>query len=241
MKTTVAFTAALTLGASLTIHAGTLAGPITNATNGHLYYLLTEDTWQSSEAQAVELGGHLAAINNQAEQDWVFSTFGSYAGTNRSLWIGLREVGSEGNYQWVSGEPVGYSNWASGEPNNAQGNESYVHMINIGNIFGHPGGIWNDLHSPNTSYPTFDPICGVVEVVPSTTVGTQTNAAIWTAAEIGWPSDNSKLYQVQWASSLSPTTWLDFGVPVQGNGTTNSVFDTTRNRPKRFYRVLELP
>ena len=37
--------------------AAVLAGPITNAANGHLYYLLSANTWTASEAEAVGLGG----------------------------------------------------------------------------------------------------------------------------------------------------------------------------------------
>jgi hypothetical protein len=37
-------------------------------------------------------------------------------------------------------------------------------MLNTGNEYGHPGGLWNDLASPNLAFPTFNPLCGVVEV-----------------------------------------------------------------------------
>ena len=39
-----------------------------------------------SEAQAVALGGHLATINDQAEQDWVVALFGQYGGEYLTLW-----------------------------------------------------------------------------------------------------------------------------------------------------------
>lgn len=58
------------------------------------------------------------------------------------------------------------------------------------------------------------------------------------AVEIWWPSALGQLYQVQWASEFAPTIWQDFGPPVPGNGTTNSVFDTTRHAEKRFYQVV---
>src|SRR5260221_1172960 len=86
-----------------------LYGPVTNCANGHIYYLLAEDTWENSQCAALRLGGNLATINDQAEQDWVFSTFAS---SNRSLWIGLRQVGTIGNarnFQWVNGEPLAYT------------------------------------------------------------------------------------------------------------------------------------
>ena len=58
------------------------------------------------------------------------------------------------------------------------------------------------------------------------------------AVEIWWPSVAGQLYHVQWASQLAPTNWSDLGSPVPGNGTTNSVFDSTRHSEKRFYRVI---
>jgi hypothetical protein len=48
-----------------------LAGPIVNPSNCHLYFLLPEDTWTNSEATAESLGGTLAIIDNQAENDWI--------------------------------------------------------------------------------------------------------------------------------------------------------------------------
>ena len=71
---------AVLLLTALTPRAGAdiLAGPITNPNNGHDYYLLTPNTWSASEAEAETLGGTLAVIQNDAEQEWVFSKFGSY-------------------------------------------------------------------------------------------------------------------------------------------------------------------
>ena len=166
--------ATVALTALHTAQAALLTGPIANPGNGHTYYLLTEDTWQSSEAQAISLGGHLATINDQAEQDWVFASFGSFSGVSRSLWIGLTDQASEGNFTWISGEPVLYTHWIAFQPDNAFGSENYVHMINAANEFGHPGGLWNDLASPNTLFATFNPLNGVVEVVPEPASATLT-------------------------------------------------------------------
>ena len=157
--------ASFLVAAGITTEAAIVHGPVMNPSNGHSYYLLGEDTWQNAEAEAVSMGGHLATIRNQVEQDWVFSTFASYGGTVRSLWIGLREVGVEGNYQWVSGEPRDYTHWAPGEPNNGSGTESYVQMVKANNGFGVTPGAWNDISSPtNPEWPYYDPVHGVVEI-----------------------------------------------------------------------------
>lgn len=148
--------------------AGVMTGPVMNPGNNHQYYLLTPSSWQDAEAEALTLGGHLATINDAAEDAWVFSTFGSYGGTDRSLWIGLNDAANEGTFTWISGDPATYRNWFGGQPDNNDGplgGEDYVHILKTGSAFNATPGKWNDLHSPGTSYPgAFDPIQGVVEV-----------------------------------------------------------------------------
>lgn len=112
-----------------------------NAANGHFYVLLSPATWSWSEHAAAELGGHLAALNDQAEQDWVFQTLATYGGVNRLLWIGLNDVAKEGAFRWSSGEPVSFTNWAPGEPNNALGGEDFVTMYQPGHTY---AARWND-------------------------------------------------------------------------------------------------
>ncbi|NOS69667.1 MAG: tandem-95 repeat protein [Verrucomicrobia bacterium] len=117
-----------------------ISATFSNAANGHFYALLSPATWTWTERAAAALGGHLVSLGNQAEQDWVFNTFAAYAGTNRFLWIGLNDTASEGAFRWAS-EPVGFTYWAPGEPNNALGGEDFVTMYPPG----HPqAGRWND-------------------------------------------------------------------------------------------------
>ena len=119
----------LTLLAAITIavspsQASVVAGPLVNPANGHAYYLLSNDTWAASEAEAVTLGGHLATIRSAAENAWVYNTFGYYSGSSRYLWIGLNDLGTAGTFAWVGGDSSTYKNWTSGEPNNI-GTERY--------------------------------------------------------------------------------------------------------------------
>jgi hypothetical protein len=161
MKTAIVFACSIITGlAACRASAGVLAGPITNPGNGHDYYLLTPNTWTASEAEAENLGGTLAIIRNAHDQEWVLSTFGSLGGTNRNLWIGLHRNFPSGPLVWVTDGAVDYSNWEAGQPDNSNGNESYVHMVTkTGNRI---PGTWNDLWDGTS----FDgaPLCGVVEV-----------------------------------------------------------------------------
>jgi hypothetical protein len=56
------------------------------------------------------------------------------------------------------------------------------------------------------------------------------------AVAISWTSDPTHVYQVQWASRIDTNTWVNLGVSVTGNGTTNTVYDPV-GIGNRFYRV----
>jgi len=102
------------------------AATFTNPANGNQYFLTTSTTWTDAQAQAVAAGGNLVTINDAAEQNWLSNVFG----TTELFWIGLTDRVTEGVFQWVSGQPVTYTNWAPGEPNNYQPlrGEDYVNM-----------------------------------------------------------------------------------------------------------------
>ena len=133
---------------------------VINPANGHTYYLLDNSDWISAEDAAVGLGGHLATINDLAENNWVWDRWG----TNRSLWIGLYDpiTGDGGgtqhaaNFVWSSGDSSSYRNWRPGEPNG----DDYTYILAKG-LSG--GGQWNDkpVDIINSGQP---PMYGVVEV-----------------------------------------------------------------------------
>jgi hypothetical protein len=156
MKTTIAVCGAAIMLSAFTFRAGAeiIAGPITNPANGHDYYLLSQNSWTMSEAEAESLGGTLAIIKNADEQKWVFSTFGSYGGVNRGgLWIGLHRTRPGGPFVWVTDAKLDYTDWGQGEPNNVGGIENCAHMQNGDSA----SGAWNDLADNNLLF-------GVVEL-----------------------------------------------------------------------------
>jgi hypothetical protein len=148
--------------------AAPISGAIYNPTTGHNYYLLGQSTWTDAESQAVGLGGHLTTVNDAAEQTWMYSTFSTYGGVSRNLWIGLITGGADGavrsNYYWVNGETAAYRNWYDGQP--IESVEHFTEIIGPGNF---ASGGWNnvpDVTSDGYSGTTSLPNCGVVEVVP---------------------------------------------------------------------------
>ena len=126
-----------------------------NPSTGHFYGLTTIiGTWPEAEAEAVARGGHLVTINNAAENAWLVETF---SGTGRSglaptRWIGFRQLpGSPepgGGWVWVSGEPVTYTNWNTGEPNDVVVNERWAGMYMLPDP---RAGRWND-EQPSYEY-----------------------------------------------------------------------------------------
>lgn len=136
---------------------------LTSATyGGHTYSLLSNSNWTAAEAVAISMGGHLATIDDAAEDGWVYSTFSSYGGVPRNLWIGLNDAAVEGSFVWASGSTASYRNFNPGEPNN-NGNEDYVHIIQPG--FGESGR-WNDGGDYADGQAGYGDHFGVVEVVP---------------------------------------------------------------------------
>lgn len=94
------------------------AVPIYNPDTGHFYDIVdsgTNGSWSEAENNAIALNGHLVTINDGSEETWLRNTFGR----GIRFWIGFNDMASEGNWVWSSGEAVTYTNWNSGEPNNA--------------------------------------------------------------------------------------------------------------------------
>ena len=120
---------------------------VENPGTGNYYALTTYMSWMAAEACAQAWGGHLVTLNNREEESWVKDVFGRDEG----FWIGFYVFGREHraeNFIWSSGEPVTYTNWGPGQPDNSCGEET---VVNLG------GDYWNDC--PRDEYRR-----GVVEV-----------------------------------------------------------------------------
>ncbi|MFX1507033.1 MAG: lectin-like protein, partial [Promethearchaeota archaeon] len=123
-------------GAPLSNHGGIVY-------NEHEYLLITQaKRFEDAKADCEVRGGHLVTISDLAENNII----SALAGSNR-IWIGLTDSetygASEGNFQWITGEPVTFTRWSSGEPNNA-GNEDFAEMYS--------NGYWNDLPPSYNKY-----------------------------------------------------------------------------------------
>ena len=146
---------------------------------GHEYAITFEyNKWTDAEAEAVAVGGHLATINDAAENAWLTDAFNGFY--TRGIqhpswsiaWIGMRRVGTE--WGWASGEPVTYTapiltsdgNWMPDNPQNHDdgGPHAYLHTANH-----FAPGTWAN-HEAEDWYPSWNPR-GIIELdaAPPTT------------------------------------------------------------------------
>ncbi|MFT5764681.1 MAG: hypothetical protein ACI8X3_002112, partial [Saprospiraceae bacterium] len=95
--------------------------------------------WGYAKDDCESNGGHLVVINDEAENDFVQDNM--ISGSN---WIGLTTIGSPGTFNWVNGDPLNYTNWASGEPNGDGINQAV--RIKESN------GEWTDRNADSYSY-----------------------------------------------------------------------------------------
>ncbi|MDC8003310.1 HYR domain-containing protein [Aureisphaera galaxeae] len=122
------------------------ATPITGFTylgnyNGMAYYLSdgtsnAPNAFTSAEAQ----NGFAATITSQDHNDWLRQALDAQ-GAGQVI-IGFTDRVTEGTFEWHSGDTSTYTNWRSGEPNDAGAGEDYTVI--------RPDGEWNDINSTVT-------------------------------------------------------------------------------------------
>lgn len=100
---------------------------------GSNYYISTVGYYyDAASATAERLGGHVISIGSEEENQFISDKFMSH-----SIYIGLTDTKKEGRFEWDSGESLSYTNWSYNQPNNHQGGQDYVEMMNTGE--------WNDI------------------------------------------------------------------------------------------------
>lgn len=109
--------------------------------NGKAYYVSDNAfTADNAYTDAVNQGGFVGTIRNSADATYLLNAM-SMAGITETVLIGYNDLNTEGTFVWHSGDAATYSNWNSGEPNNA-GNEDYTTIETSGG--------WNDVNTANT-------------------------------------------------------------------------------------------
>jgi lectin-like protein len=129
-------------GCRMVLPPGLVEWPVSEGGNGHVYeYVTVPGSWTTARAAAAArsfrgVAGHLVTVGSAAENTVVVNLRGN--GDLRG-WIGLTDEVVEGTFQWITGEPVDYTNWNSGEPNAETPGEDYVEMF--------AASVWNDIEN----------------------------------------------------------------------------------------------
>lgn len=133
---------------------------------GHIYLIVNEpQSWANANAEAEKALGHLAIINSEAENQFIYtnllalgiSTTAPDGGGARYAWLGGSDAAVEGSWLWVNGTNFnsGFTKWGHGyggnEPDNYQGAQDYLAMGLEAWPRQHPGYMgnsseWNDLN-----------------------------------------------------------------------------------------------
>lgn len=101
--------------------------------DGHTYLVQQFSrgiSWSEARKLAERRGGHLVTIGSSRENDLVCEMIleaGTRAGDYQggAYAIGLHDPDRCGHWEWVTGEPVGFTHWGWTEPNN-RGRETVV-------------------------------------------------------------------------------------------------------------------
>uniref|UniRef100_A0A674JXQ2 C-type lectin domain-containing protein n=1 Tax=Terrapene triunguis TaxID=2587831 RepID=A0A674JXQ2_9SAUR len=92
-----------------------------------------EGNFDSLKQRCSQAGGQLASPRNAAENAAIQQIVVLY---NKSVFLGINDIQTEGRFTYLNGENIVYSNWQTREPNNDKGIEDCVEVYSSGK--------WND-------------------------------------------------------------------------------------------------
>ena len=145
-------------------------------------------TWQEAKDFSESIGGDLASIESVAENDFIQNAI-----PENTTWIGLTDELVGGQFAWMSGEAVTYTNWGDWRPKIYSGTPRYVQLVK-------GDGRWYD--KSNGQRQSF-----VVEI-PCTNNGTGSSDTTFVASDINviqtTPISNGDLFPV----GVSTVTYL---------------------------------
>ena len=170
--------------------------------NGHYYYVYNNPTsWIQGEAICRQNGGYLVSINDAAENSFVTNL------TNSNMWIGLYRDPVTCQWTWLDCEPVTYTNWRPGEPNNNPCGEPYGQIIK-GCSFGF--NTWNNLSSNAANGSCYSNMRPVLEIDP-TMQSTGSSSLLWSTGET-----SSSI-------TVSPSQTTDYYCIITNNGVVDTI------------------
>lgn len=95
--------------------------------NGNEYTFIAEPKgWKNASKHAEDMGGHLVTISSKEEEEYIEKFLRSQKGIPFCTWLGFSDFKKEGQWEWVTGEEVKYTNWGPGQPDNGYGCQNYA-------------------------------------------------------------------------------------------------------------------
>jgi len=85
-------------------------------------------TWNDAKIYAESLGGYLATVTSEPENTFLWNTFVQDI-SQATMLGGFQPPGTpepDTGWQWVTGEEWNYTNWATGQPDDAHGGQDYL-------------------------------------------------------------------------------------------------------------------
>jgi formylglycine-generating enzyme required for sulfatase activity len=114
---------------------------------GRYSAVLGSRTWEQSRVDAGSRGGALATFVSAEEWGLALQSMGESPLQNvTGLWIGATDSTVEGTWKWAGGETFGFSNWASGQPDNLNDQDFAAVAGDLGGSLGK----WHDYRSTVT-------------------------------------------------------------------------------------------
>lgn len=111
--------------------------------NSHWYAAIESPaiTWFDALEQAEQMGGHLATLTSALENQYMLQLVPQIqVEPGNGYWIGARS-GSEGQFEWVTGEPFDYTSWGAGSCNDQPDGRDAIDLYCV-NQDGFPA--WSD-------------------------------------------------------------------------------------------------
>ncbi len=106
---------------SVPVQTPTAANWVVDPDSGHSYLVVYEGrVWPAAQKYCQELSANLVSITSQAENDFVYNlVYQDNIYGEIFFWIGFTDEQVEGTWVWISGDPVTYTDWGGGEPDNS--------------------------------------------------------------------------------------------------------------------------
>jgi hypothetical protein len=225
-----------------------------NPANGHYYKIFGPTlTWAQGKAKASASGGYLATISDAAENEWIMGMFRPVSDVG---FIGANDIAAEGVWVWDqtranfwngaangTAVPGFYTNWNTGEPNNANG--EHVATVHLGS------GVWNDLNVARERYCIIESETGQINYdgpLPGNKtlqVGQQYQVSVVARQIVGtvryqWYKDDIEISSANSATLTIPYVGYDH----EGIYTCQISDDkpaTVRTRPAKLFVVEKIP